>query len=310
LADQIYLFYSDEELLIQERIKELKRGLSDQSLSLEQIDADEPNMEQIISALTTQPLLFSERLLIIRNADLKANVWEQIIPALQNLSSGIRVIIWARSVNRRTRIFKAIDKIGEVCEFRSFADWEQEQVASWIARRAKALDKNMTRATALRLQEISGNNLLKLSSEIEKLITYVGSRKQITDEDVIALASPGQISIFALSDAVSNKNLPQALSAWRNLLKNKVQIIPLLSMLANRFRIMLMAKEEKNQAKIAQALATSPYYVKKCSAQASRFTRAELKKDLAMLLETDLKLKSGEQQQPVFELLLTSLCGS
>ena len=212
MADQVFLFYGDEELLIQERIKKLKHGLGDQDLSLEQIDADEPDLEKIISALTTQPLLFGERLLIIRNADLRAAIWEQVIPALQNLSGGIRVIIWARAVNRRTKIFKAIDKIGEVCEFRSFADWEQEQVASWIARRAKALGKNMTRATALKLQEISGNNLMKLSSEIEKLITYVDLRKHITDEDVIALASPGQISIFALSDAVSNKDLPKASS--------------------------------------------------------------------------------------------------
>ncbi|MFH1683856.1 MAG: DNA polymerase III subunit delta [Candidatus Margulisiibacteriota bacterium] len=308
MANQVFLFYGDEDLLIKERINELKKSIADPSLNVEQIDGEDPDLEKIVSALQTQSLFFGSKLLIIKNADLKSKEWEAAIPALKTVSPGITVIFWAAAVDRRSKIFKLIDEIGEVYEFRSFAAWEQDQVVSWIRQRVKASGKEIDNSAAMRLQEVCGNSLMKLSSEIDKLITYIGDGQQITPEDVCALASPGQISVFALSDAVADKNVMKSLSAFRTLQRNKIELFPILSMLANRYRIMLMGKSINDPMKIAQTLKASPNYVKKCLGCAGKFTPEELKKNLELLLETDLKLKSGEQQLPAFELLLTSLC--
>jgi DNA polymerase-3 subunit delta len=310
LANQIFLFYGDEDLLIREKINGLKKKIDDPALNIEQIDASDPNIEQITAALQTQPLLFGQKLLVIRNADLKADVWNSLAPALEAVSPSTKVVIWASAMSKRSKIYKLIDKIGEVYEFRSFAEWEQDQVVTWIARRVKSSGKNIDRPAARTLQEICGNNLMKLSSEIEKMITYIGERRSITEDDVIALASPGQISVFALSDAVADKDLAGALASFRTLLKNKIELFPLMALLSNRYRIMLMGKREGNPMKVAQVLKASPYYVKKCMQKAGRFTEAELIRDLELLLAADLKLKSGEDQVSVFELLLTDLCGS
>lgn len=308
MANQVFLYFGDEELLIKEKINELKRGITDPSLNIEQIDGGEPDLERIISALQTQPLLIGSKLLIINNVDLRLKEWDHVLPALEIVPAGTTVVFHALAVDRRSKIFKLIDRIGEAYEFKSFAAWEQDQVICWISRRVKSAGKEIDHLAAVSLQEICGNSLMKLSSEIDKLITYIGDRRQITKDDVECLASPGQISVFALSDAVADKDLKRSLSAFRALQKNKIDLFPILSMLANRYRIMLMGKEMKDPMKIAQTLKASPYYVRKCLRNAGSFTREELKKNLELLLETDLKLKSGEQQLPTFELLLTSLC--
>jgi DNA polymerase III subunit delta len=308
LTKQIYLFYGDEELLIQERINELKKKISDPELNLEQISAEKPDIDGLIASLQTPSLLFGDKLLIIKQANLRDEAWEKIMPVLSTLAAGLTVVFWPAAVDKRSKVFKLLDKLGETCEFRTFADWEQEQVAAWIVQRVKAAGKQCERQAAMKLQEVCGNNLLKLSTEIAKLVTYLGERKQVTLADIEALASPGQISLFALSEAVAARDLPWALTALRALLRDKVELVPLLTMLANRLRLMLIAKSEKNPSRVAQEMGASPYYVKKCFNEAGKFTQAELEQALELILETDLKIKSGEQAAPLVEVLLATIC--
>ncbi|MDD5382922.1 MAG: DNA polymerase III subunit delta [Candidatus Margulisbacteria bacterium] len=310
MADNLYLFYGDEEFLIKEKIAELKNSLSGQALNVEQLDGEDVDLETITSALQTQSLLFGGKLLIIKNADLSSKVWVEAAPALKNIPDGTTVVIWSEAVDKRSKTYKLLDEVGRVCEFRTFADWEQDQVIAWIMRRSKELGKEIDRPAAIRLQEICGNSLMKLAAEIDKLVTFIGSRPSVEAADVEQLASAGEISVFELTDAVADKNLRQALNIYRTLYKNKVEVFRLLSLLASQFRTMLLVKKENNPMKIAQLVGTSPYFVKKCLQKAGKFNEPELKRDLEMLLETDLKLKSGEEQLSVFELLLASLCGS
>ncbi len=308
MAKQIFLFYGDEDLLIEEKVNQLKEGIGS-TLNVEQIDAEEPDLERITSALQTQPLLFGEKLIIFKNVDLRSDFWNEVAPTLESIPSGTRVVFWASSISKRSKIYKRIDEIGEACEFRSFAAWEQDQVVSWITRRVQALGKEIDHQAAVALHEICGSGLRKLSCEIDKIITYAGERRRVAQEDVKALASPGQTSVFALSDALAEKDLERSLSTFRILQKNRFEMFPMLSMLANCYRIMLLAKTQRDPMRIAQILKASPYYVRKCMARAGRFTQEELIGNLELIQETDIRLKSGGSQVITFELLLVSLCG-
>ncbi|MBU0502200.1 MAG: DNA polymerase III subunit delta [bacterium] len=304
MTSQIYLFYGEEILAIEERIKKLKKP----GLNVEPIDGSSPNLEQLMTSLQTQSLFAEEKMVLVKNADFKNPFWNEVAPALENLSTGVVVVFWASSMTKRAKIYKFIDKIGEVYEFKSFAPWEDEKVVSWVISKVNESNKNIKRQAAERLIEICGTSLLKLSSEIEKLITYVGEKTDILPDDVEALASPGEISVFALSEAVSNRSQGEALATFRTLCRNKVSLFPMLSLLAGQFRTMLLTKSESNFAKLAQDFRLSPYYAKKCAQKARKFSSAELARNLDLLHQTDLKLKSGEDQSTLFELLLSDLC--
>lgn len=313
MASQIFLFYGEEDFLIQERIAELKKEISNPSLNIEQIDAETPDLEKLISALQTLSLLMKEKLLIIKNVDLRVPVWDNVVPALKMISSGTRVVFWASTVSKKSKLYQLIDEIGEVYEFNAFAEWEQDQVVSWIVRRVRALGKEISYQTAGMLQEICGNHLRKLASEIDKIITFIGDREKIEREDVLALASPGEMNIFALSNALAEKDLQESLSTFYILYKNKADLFHILPLLATQYRTMLQIKGFSGSSaypqKIAQTLGVSPYFVRKCMEKAKNFSEEELKRNLELLLETDLRLKSGEQPISIFELLLTALCG-
>jgi len=313
LSGKVFLLYGEEDFLIKERLDGLKGRVADHALNVELIDAGKPDKERIVAALQTSPLLGGEKLVIIKDADLSMGEWGELIPFLSAIPSSVTLVILATSVDKRSRVYRLLDEKGEVCEFKPFAPWEQDELVSWIVRRVSLRGKKIDHAAALRLKEMCGNSLYKLNSEIEKLATFIGEKKQILSEDVMALASPGEINAFALSDAVANKDLRRALSAFRLLCRNRADLFQVLPLLATQYRTMLQIKsipgKKSDPAKIARVLGASPYFVRKCLEKAQFFREDELKRDLELLLEADLKLKSGEPQSSTFELLLVSLCG-
>ena len=313
LPKQILLYYGDEGFLIQQKIDVLKQSIANASLNVEQIDGSRASLENVVSALQTYPLLSGEKLVIIKDIDLKGMDWDHLVPSLKMIAKGTQVVFYASGVSKKSKLVKFIDDVGEVYEFRTYAEWEGPQVVAWIKRWVDSFGKKINNKAAEELQSVCGNSLRKLSSEIEKLIAYIGERKNIEMEDIQSLASPGETNVFALSNALANKNLKQSLSAFRVLYKNKIEPFRLLSLLANQYRIMLFSKGlppfEKNAQRIAPRVGASPYYVKKCLARSQHFSEEELRNNLELILETDLKLKTGEQPLAVLDLMLASLCG-
>ena len=71
---------------------------------------------------------------------------------------------------------------------------------------------------------------------------------------------------------------------------------------------MLLAKGARDPMSLAQLVKGSPFYAKKCFLEANRFSLVELGLALELLLEADLKMKSGSPPAATFEVLLAELC--
>jgi len=125
------------------------------------------------------------------------------------------------------------------------------------------------------------------------------SEAVISEEDVEAL-SRGKIdeNIFALSDAIGNKNKAQAIKLLEQEMEAGVAEQYLLTMIIRQFKILLQVKEAidagMSQRKITSQLHFHPFVVQKCSGQVGGFSSDLLKKIFSDLLEVDRKIKSGQ----------------
>jgi DNA polymerase-3 subunit delta len=312
LTSQLFVFYGEEDYLIQQRISVLKNELADPLTGVERYDGEEVDLPDLAASLQSAPLLFGERLVVIKNVDLSQSSWDVLLPSLKLIPSGTKVVFWAKAVSLKSKLLKYVQEKGEVLEYRPYAEWEGQQAASWIKKQVESLGKEISFEAAMLLLEICGSNLQKLSSEIDKLVTYVGARKVISIPDVQTLASPGESSVFSLLGALALKDRQAALRVLQLLITNKVDFSGMLSLLANQYRVMLFSKGlpefNRTPQKIAPEVGANPYFVKKCLEKAGKFTEEELKKDLALILDADLKLKSGEEIPTTLELLCWSLC--
>jgi DNA polymerase III subunit delta len=308
----VFLFYGAEEFLIAEAVEKFKRQVADPSFNLEILDGTTLPLETLSASLRTQPLLGGAKLVVVNDFEVETKEQDELISFLKAIPPELKVIFCAEAIDKRAKIYKFFVEQGEVVEFKTFAPWEQEELLGWIKERVQSAGKKISYDAARVLKEITGSNLRLLAGEIAKIITYLGSRPEIAEADVLALAAAGETSAFSLMDALRGKDLKSAQILWQSLQRNKEDVFSLIGLMASQYRIMLQVKSlagrESDPNKIARLIGGSPYYIKKCAGGLGRFTLTELKQNMSLLLEAGVKLKTGEDQAATFDLLLAELC--
>jgi DNA polymerase III subunit delta len=115
----------------------------------------------------------------------------------------------------------------------------QEHVAEILNANGKKMD---SRAVA-ELFEITGFDLHILSGNVEKLISYVGDRKHITEEDVNHLLSRTKIDpIFEITNAIAERNVEKSIYYVQTLMANDVHPLQILAALVNQMRRLLICR--------------------------------------------------------------------
>jgi DNA polymerase-3 subunit delta len=308
---KISLFYGDEDFLLDGELKDMRSRYSE--FNLERISGEKAASAQIISALTTPPMLGGQRLVVIDAFKCDEEDEGKMFGVLQNLDESVKaVFVYYDGLDKRRKFYRLIEKIGEVREFKRFSEWEQDKVLAWIVNRVKLCGKKIGSHAANLLIEIVGPNLRMLDKEIEKIATYIGDRDLIEEPDVSRLASSGEMDAFALSNALRDKNIQEALKCLSRLFKDNHDPHMLVGMLAKLYRMLLQVKylEDKGlgQYDIARELNAKPFFIKKCAEKTGKFTVKELADYIKKLHRADLKMKSGASPKLTLEMLIPELC--
>jgi DNA polymerase-3 subunit delta len=162
------------------------------------------------------------------------------------------------------------------------------------------------------LAEFSGQNLWALSNEIEKLLLYTKDGK-ISEKEVQLLTTYAkEANIFAMVDAIMEKNAPLAMQGLHQLLEEGVALPYLLAMITRQARLIIQLKEIRGEgtpeAEIINRLGLSPFYpVRQLLSQASHYSMDKLIQIYQRLLEADLQIKQGKGEVAL-ELLVAEIC--
>jgi len=144
------------------------------------------------------------------------------------------------------------------------------------------------------LSELVANDSRLADRELEKLLDYVNKERPIQVQDVEQLTPfHGQSNIFAMVDAVGQRNGKQAFSHLRRLLEDHPPRYAF-SMIIRQFRLLLMAREAlDNNINPRKVLNVPDFVADKVSAQARNFSLPDLERIYHKLLDIDLASKSG-----------------
>jgi len=218
-------------------------------------------------------------------------------------------IFTARNLDRRSRLFKAFQKQGTVhpCNPRS-----AREAPTWAEGYAARLGKRIRPEAAGELVTLVGTGLRTLGLEVEKLAAYVGDRGEITVEDVEAVASRlTETSVFALTDAIGERNARKALQALESLLQTE-HPLPVLGMIAGQYRRLArtVASGARTEAALAATIGVHPYAARKLLAGSRHYRASDFPEIFARLEEADRAIKSTGQPELALETLVARLCGS
>ncbi|MFP4052656.1 MAG: DNA polymerase III subunit delta [Phycisphaerae bacterium] len=268
-------------------------------------------LSAVLDELRTLPFLAPLRMVIVHDADAFVTAHRE---ALENYlespaPSGVLVLI-VGSWRSNTRLAKLVAKIGEVLDC---GEVKSGAAGGHVMQFAAERDKQLNRDAAQLLVQWVGSDLSALSSEVEKLATYVGDRKQITLKDVSALvtASAGP-DAFDLTNAIAAGNTAAALKALGGLLNIRGEEFRTLGLIGWHLRMALRAAELVNRGQspenACRAAKVPPFRKKDYLFLLRRRPVEKLRADFRALLRADLAMKSGSKASSAMQDLVIALC--
>ena len=294
----IYLLFGEDEYLLNEYLKKIKKKFGEIQLGINYVQIDENNVNQIISDIETPAFGFESKLIIAKNTGLfkKKNAFsDKLADYLKNNKIEGVELVFADETVEKNSLYNAISKLGEVKEFK---EQKLPQLITKVKSIANAYGVNIQENVAQYFIESVGTNMSDIINEIRKLIEYAGKGGTIKKEDVDELCiKKSESIIFDLTDNLGRKNISNAIDILHNLIYAKEPIQRILIMLYNHFKklyiIKLASDEHKN---IQESLKLKPnqlFLVNKYTMQAKYFKEEELRSLLEELINIDSSSKSG-----------------
>lgn len=219
-GELIYVIAGKDDSLVNSQCTELLDRLlepSQKATGFFEVEAASAPASDVMDELRTAPFLTGKRVVRIKGAD---DFISRNRPLLEkyfdNPCPTGRLILTVRSWDSRTKLAKKLPKVGKLITVS--APTRKELPYRLIDYAKDAYDKKLSTATATLLIELTGDELTRLYSEIDKLALYAGNEKIISQKHVESLIGHNRLfTAFAVIDAIIAGNAGVAIERLRGM---------------------------------------------------------------------------------------------
>lgn len=313
----VYLFFGDEEFLIQEAVSLILAKTVDpasQDFNFNTVYCKGTPGSEIVNLAQTLPFMSERRTVIAKEIEaLKAGDLEELVAYLKDPSPSTCLILLANQPRfEKKTVINAVESHGAVTRFFALLDRE---IVPWINGWVKGKGLTIQNEAAQYVWQTLGNDLQAISNELEKTAVFLKDRKAVTLDDVKAVVGDfREFTSFDLAEAVGRKNRDRAFLVLGRLIQEGEQPVGLLGSLAWNYRRILKAKSFESAGmgydEIKKKLGIIFHQSAAFQDQMRRNDQRELQGVFSALLDADRALKSGSLNgRLVLERLVLRLCG-
>jgi len=214
-----------------------------------------------------------------------------------------------KTIDKRSAIAKALQKNAVFLETKKLYD---NQVPEWITDYVKEKKYSIGPKATFLMAEFLGNDLSKISNEIDKLLISLPEGKEITPEliqDNIGISK--DYNVFELQDALAKKDILKANRIINHFASNEkdnpapLVLISLYGYFSKILKYHFLADKSKFAA--AGALGVNPFFVDGYAKAALNYNSMKLKQVFSYLKECDLKSKGVNNSGVTYGELLKEL---
>jgi DNA polymerase-3 subunit delta len=260
-----FVLCAGEDFLVEKAVDRIRTQVMETAPSgclVEVLDGRTTAMGDVIEQIATFSF-FGGKLVLVRHSPmfaLKAGAGEVSYSEkdLDRLSETVQagipdghfLVMTAGSLDRRRKIFKALEKTGLIIDCtvpqgaRKADLDDQRQILETVSRTVLArAGKTLDPAAFSELVERTGFNPSLFAQNLEKLTAYTGNRSGISRDDVAAIIQRDKKDpIFSLTNAMMEKNVSQAIFYLSSLRKDGFHPLQILKSFENLVRRMLLFK--------------------------------------------------------------------
>ena len=245
-----YIFYGEESYLREYYLEELRKKLVPagfEEFNYHRLEGKDLTVQTLTEMAEAMPMLSERTLIVVTDFDifkLGEEQREKLISLLEDIPPYCcLVFVYDTVAYKPNKTMKKLCKaIGDHVQAVEFRAQDSSDLVAWIARRFRALDKEIDRQTAEYLIFTCGGLMTGLVPEISKIAAYAKG-KAITQKDIDDVADPVlSAEVFKLSDAVLQGNYDLAASILGDLLKMQTEPIMILAALGSQLRRIYTAR--------------------------------------------------------------------
>lgn len=310
----VIFLVGDEEYLKEKALSQLRSSLLDKSsgeLDYKVLHAPDTSANEILNCVSTIPFFSSKRLVVVKDFErLPKEDRAKIISYVKNPNQYTCLVVDMKDGD----ILEEDPELMSCAKILRFTDLSDTELSSWISEYVSSRGKNIEEGALEILQELQGKNLLNLSQELEKLITFVGSRSNISSDDVEAVVGKSVLaSAFDITDALSEKDISRAVAIVSDLMTAGKKPYEIIGLLSWHFKRILKAKalisRGMSEFSIGQNLRIPRKNAREFFTQVQALSSERLEEKMKTLLETDMAIKRPKYKPSlVMEMAIIRLC--
>ncbi len=302
----IYVFKGEDDSLVGARLQMLLDELIEPAQRLTALlDVNGPgaSLPDVLDELRTLPFLADKRVVVVRNADDFISDNRELLEKYFDAPcpTGILVLI-VSDWRSNTKLARKLPEVGRLITVTQPKAPELAQRLVEYAREAH--DKKLGSQTARILIDLTGDDLPRLYSEIDKLTLYVEGEKTITPAHIESLIGYNRIfGAFEVIDAISAGSAAQAVDRLRRMFAEDSNAeYTVVGAFAFHLRRMFNAKVQLEKGdhpdKIAGCLRIWSNK-ERFFAQLREMSLRQIGDYLRRLGQTDYEIKTGRTKTPV-----------
>ncbi len=292
----IYLLEGTDSFLRDEYLRVVRRkvfGDEPGDFNHDRFDWTEADASEIIAIAQTLPFMAEKRLIEVLNFARPGERDESVfLSYLDHPSASTVLVFCAENIDMRTTFFQRLVKESVVCRVDSL---EGEDLKKWLHGRAVELGFELhPKATDL-LVEMVKPSMMRLSTELEKIASYVMPGTLAGEEEVREIIGHSKEELlYKLGDSLSQESLSGTLVLLRRMMETEhpVVFIGLLRNLIRRWTISkALIRNGRGAQGISQVLGLPAFVGKRLESQVRGLGSAYLRELYGKLLQVDRKLK-------------------
>jgi DNA polymerase-3 subunit delta len=318
----LYLFEGAERYLRDQALKKLLEAAVDESardFNFARISVAQGNLDEALALARQFPMISTRRMVVVTNFESISDdkQLEALKDYLRAPAETTVLVFMSEALDNRRNIATTLRKSCQVVSFDPLD--EREAAPQWIRDYVARSGRFIEPQAAAYLVGMVGVDLMRLSTELDKLINYAGEKGRIGKPEIDELVvNSREHSNFELTDAILDGDRRRALNLLDRIYANASERPETLSLLilgaiASNYRKMLAAKELMRRnapnAEVAKAVGMPPFVVTRFNERVRKIDAGRILRGIARIAETDVALKTSLATPRLqIEVLICELC--
>ena len=304
----IYFFYGEDNFRINKEIEKIKSGtLSENEYDFNFDKLIAPSPQEFLNIAESYPAFTEKRVVQAEDFDDSFLNDESILEYVKSPSPSTLAVFYYNEpkINENWKFFKELKNKGyfKLNKIRKLYD---NEIPSYIKNLAREKGISISEESAYYIMRYTGNNLLNIDSELDKISSGINVSSKSADpkvktevpiEKIKSLISfSKKFSVFDLTDKILDRDFRAAFSMFDVLYADGEEPIKIIAILYNDLKKLHRAKIQRKSGMNIETILSSntvlPFLKGKFLKRLSLFNAKELRNMVKLLEDADLKLKT------------------